>query len=208
MSGEWELASQARNDFADMVDQLDESQWAVETLCAGWTPHHVLAHLVWHTEVTIPSLFASMARSRFDFKKAAGRAASELAKRPRDELLTELRSRADKKTSIPGAPASGSVTDTAIHTQDVRRALGLSGELRSETVRSSLDFVTTNRWGKSVMESIDGLRLTATDIGWSYGSGPSVEGPGEALLMSLAGRPALSELGGDGIETFINNLTS
>lgn len=208
MSVEWELAGRARIGFAEMAADLDEGQWATETLCPGWTPHDVLAHLVWHTELTVPSLLMAMARSGFDFGKAAGRAASELAKRPRDQLLADLRSRADKKSSIPGAPESGSVTDTAIHTQDVRRALGLSGELSPETLRIALDFLTTNRNAKFLMDpkAKDGLRLVATDIDWSFGSGPSVEGPGEALIMSLTGRPATSGLAGDGLDTLTKRL--
>jgi uncharacterized protein (TIGR03083 family) len=191
-----------------MVEQLDERQWAAETLCPGWNPHDVLAHLVWHTELTVPSLLMAMVRSRLDFDEAAERAASELVKRPRDRLLTEPRSRADRRSSIPGAPESGSVTDTSIHTQDVRRALGLGGELRPELVETSLDFLTTHKNAKYLMDprSIDGLRLVATDTGWSSGSGPSVEGPGESLIMSLTGRPVLGELAGDGLEILTTRL--
>ena len=44
-----------------------------------------------------------------------------------------------------------------------------------------------------------GLRLHAVDVGWSHGGGPAVVGPGEAIIMALAGRSvALSDLEGDG----------
>jgi hypothetical protein len=47
-----------------------------------------------------------------------------------------------------------------------------------------------------------GLTLTATDLGWSSGRGPVVEGPGEALLMAVAGRrDAVGELSGPGQPT-------
>ncbi len=47
-----------------------------------------------------------------------------------------------------------------------------------------------------------GLRLTAPDIDWTHGSGPTVSGPGEALLVALAGRPSgLTDLTGDGVPT-------
>ena len=46
------------------------------------------------------------------------------------------------------------------------------------------------------------LELTATDVEWSVGEGPEVRGPGEALLMAMAGRPqALDELDGPGLAT-------
>ena len=44
---------------------------------------------------------------------------------------------------------------------------------------------------------IRGLTLTATDLDWTTGQGPRVEGPAEPLLMALAGRRGMtSELSG------------
>jgi uncharacterized protein (TIGR03083 family) len=208
MSGAWKSAGRARRDFADLAAELDDEQWAAKTLCPGWTPQHVLGHLVWHIELTIPSLLGAMARSRFDFEKATDRAASELAKRPTQELLSTLRDQADKQSSIPGVAETGLVTDTAIHTQDVRRACGLPGTLSAESVLIALHFLTTHKNAKYVMDpkTKDGLRLAATDVDWSFGSGALVEGPGEAIIMSLAGRPALSELAGEGLETLTTRL--
>lgn len=46
------------------------------------------------------------------------------------------------------------------------------------------------------------LRLTATDLDWATGDGAEVLGPGEALLMAMAGRPhALDDLDGPGMAT-------
>lgn len=40
-----------------------------------------------------------------------------------------------------------------------------------------------------------GVRLVATDIEWTHGSGPEVNGTGEALLMAMAARSdALNDL--------------
>ena len=47
---------------------------------------------------------------------------------------------------------------------------------------------------------IRGLTLTATDLDWTTGTGPTVEGPEEALLMAMAGHPAaLPKLCGPGV---------
>lgn len=52
-----------------------------------------------------------------------------------------------------------------------------------------------------------GLRLAATDVNWTTGDGPDVNGPGEALLMAIAGRPhALDELSGPGLPTLRQRL--
>jgi hypothetical protein len=47
-----------------------------------------------------------------------------------------------------------------------------------------------------------GLRLVADDVGWSTGSGPEVRGPGEVVLLAIAGRNvAVDELSGPGVAT-------
>jgi len=49
---------------------------------------------------------------------------------------------------------------------------------------------------------IDGLRLVATDVDWSHGTGPEVTGPAMSMVMAMTGRAAgLDELGGEGLAT-------
>lgn len=49
---------------------------------------------------------------------------------------------------------------------------------------------------------IRGLRLIATDLDWAAGTGLDVRGPGEALLMAMAGRHGVTvELTGPGVTT-------
>jgi len=49
--------------------------------------------------------------------------------------------------------------------------------------------------GLRARSRIRGLRLQATDLDWAFGKGPEVRGPGEALLMAMAGRrQAVGEL--------------
>ena len=46
-----------------------------------------------------------------------------------------------------------------------------------------------------------GVQLVATDVDWSVGAGPAVEGPVEALLLLLTGRAAaLDRLSGPGLD--------
>ena len=49
--------------------------------------------------------------------------------------------------------------------------------------------------------------LVATDLGWTSGKGPDVEGPAEAILMAIAGRPAaLDDLSGSGLSTLATRM--
>ena len=57
-------------------------------------------------------------------------------------------------------------------------------------------------------KTVAGLRLEATDVGWSHGDGPVVAGPGEALILAAAGRPvALADLDGDGVGELAARIT-
>ena len=49
---------------------------------------------------------------------------------------------------------------------------------------------------------IAGLRLRATDVDWSRGDGPEVEGPITSLVMAMTGRKAaIGDLSGEGVAT-------
>ena len=46
-----------------------------------------------------------------------------------------------------------------------------------------------------------GLTLNATDVDWTHGAGPAVNGPLASIILALTGRNAgLADLSGDGLE--------
>lgn len=90
-----------------------------------------------------------------------------------------------------------------IHHQDMRRPLGADRTIPPERLVAVLDAVLTSIGGGNIgsRARAKGLRLRATDVDWTRGAGPEVYGPGEALLMALAGRGvALADLHGTGKE--------
>ena len=93
------------------------------------------------------------------------------------------------------------LTDGLIHHQDIRRALGILREVPAERVLAALRFAP-GAPPIGAAKRVRGLSFVATDLDWITGKGPAVEGPGEALLMAMAGRPAaLPELSGPGTPT-------
>jgi hypothetical protein len=52
-----------------------------------------------------------------------------------------------------------------------------------------------------------GLRLVATDVGWTSGSGPVVEGPAEPLPMAMGDALALDDLTGPGQAILAGRVT-
>ncbi len=201
---QWELAARARTEFVDMIEGLTPEQIEAGTLCDEWTVKGVLAHLTGFVETGLVSLFATIAKSGFDFDKASVAMVNKRISRPVDDLASSLRGLAAKSSALPTFPEAMTVSDVAIHTQDVRRALGLDGSLDDEVLRTALDFLTTHKLATTMVDRrpLDGLRLAATDIDWSSGDGAEISGPAEAIMMGLANRPLGAELGGEGLTSW------
>lgn len=206
MKNTWKPVASARRDLADLVESLDEQQREGPTLCEGWTPHHVLAHVTSFVEIPFPKFTYNMARAKFDADVASDRMARALAEYPVDELAAILRVKAEKKSPVPGFSAELSLADVVIHTQDVRRGAGVAGTPDEGTVRTVLDFLTRQKQARLLYDTsrIAGLALRATDIDWHYDDNDggnndgaaSVSGTAEALMMAITGRDTLDELAG------------
>src|SRR5262249_33102447 len=96
--------------------------------------------------------------------------------------------------------------DVFVHTQDVRRPLGRPSTIPEDRLRAVADDLRANA-PMGARKRIAGLRLEATDIDWSTGTGPEVTGPAEALIMAMAGRTAaLDDLTGPGVATLRSRL--
>lgn len=197
----WELAGKARNDFADMIEALSPEQLESQTFCREWTAFGVLAHVTSFVETSFPKMFVTMVKSGFDFDKVSISMAKTQLARPVADVLASLRAQATKSAPMPSFPEAMTVTDIAIHTQDVRRPLGLGGSLDEQVLRTTLAFLTTNKKAKMAvhLKPLDGVRLVANDIDWSFGEGAEITGTGEALMMALADRGVLGELSGAGL---------
>lgn len=200
MAESWEIAGRARRNFADLIEGMSDEQLDGESLAGAWTPRHVLGHVVYLAEFKLPTFFVNMAKAGFNYDKMADRVAREIAKRPVDDLLRSLRANATKKAPMPGFTEMIPVGDIAIHTQDIRRPHGLEGTLDDEILTIALDFVTTHKIGLDLGEfpKRGDVKLAPTDLDWTFGEGPEVTGTGEAILMTLAGRPISDELSGEG----------
>ena len=98
------------------------------------------------------------------------------------------------------------LVDSMIHHQDMRRPLGKPREIPAERLLCALPFAVTAPPLRGFWNA-RGVRLVATDLDWSRGKGPEARGPAEAVLMVLAGRPAVaSELTGPGASVLQERL--
>jgi uncharacterized protein (TIGR03083 family) len=201
-----QMAREERGEFAAFLATLSREQWNAPTLCTGWRVRDVVAHVISYDELSMRDVLKRVLGNRLDLDRVNAAVLSELADRSSDELLALLEAHAEP-TGLPAAFGGlVALVDGLIHQQDIRRPLGLPREIPPErlqrTLRSALLAPPTGAFWRT-----RGLRLVPTDLDWASGRGPEVRGPGESILMAMAGRPdALDELSGPGLLTLAKRV--
>ncbi|OBH03857.1 MULTISPECIES: maleylpyruvate isomerase family mycothiol-dependent enzyme [unclassified Mycobacterium] len=199
------MARAERADLADFLATCTPQDWAAPTLCTKWTVKDVVAHVISYEELGAAGLLKRFAKGWVVRANQVG--VDEFAALSPQQLLDFLRTHLTPQGLTAGFGGMIALVDGTIHHQDIRRALGRPRTVPEDRLRRVLGLVPGNpRLGAG--RRIRGLRLRATDIDWAHGRGPEVSGPGEALLMAMAGRPAaLADLDGPGRDTLARRLT-
>jgi uncharacterized protein (TIGR03083 family) len=105
-------------------------------------------------------------------------------------------------TKAPPGPGDTWLGETLVHSEDIRRPLGIAHSYPLAWVTRATEFYAKSNALIGGKKRVAGLTLKATDTDWSYGSGPIVEGPASSLLLAAAGRMvAFDELAGPGLPT-------
>ncbi|MFJ2757349.1 maleylpyruvate isomerase family mycothiol-dependent enzyme [Nocardioides sp. NPDC087217] len=195
------LATAERKDLADFLETLEPEHWERPSLCSEWTVRDVVAHLISYEEIGLGEFAGRFLRAGLRFGRMNARQLEEFGARAPAELVAYVRAHARPSGPTAMADARIGLTDGLIHHQDIRRALGRPREVPAERLAPVLDFALMAP-PLPARRNVRGLRLVATDLAWSHGSGEEVNGPGEALLMAVCGRAvALPELAGPGLAT-------
>jgi uncharacterized protein (TIGR03083 family) len=197
----WTLIHDERAAMADTLAALEPSQWNEPSLCGGWSVRVAAGHIVVGAEQTRSHFLGRMAANGFRFNTMMDHDARRMAAASTSELIERLRARVTT-TNRPPAPVLTMLGEIVVHSDDIRRPLGLKREASTDAVVACLEMYKTANFPVGTKKRIAGLRLVATDADWSHGAGAEVTGPGSALLMAMTGRSAgLSDLGGAGLAT-------
>jgi len=197
----WPVVHAERRALAADLEGLTAEQWQIPSLCAGWSVHDVLAHMVSTAKLTPPAFVVGLARSGFRFDRfTAKRIAAERAGGPA-ATLAAFRA-VETSTSAPPGPTLSWLGEALVHAEDIRRPLGIARQYPVDAVTAVTDFYAGSNVLIGGKRRVEGVTLQATDTDWSRGSGPLVSGPARALMLATAGRrSALEELSGPGVET-------
>ena len=195
----WALLRAERTAVADYLAGVSEDEWAKPSLCAGWSNHDVLAHLVSGAKSTPPTFLVDLVRSGFSFNRFAALGVRRQGVRSNADLVKEFRSLIDKRTQ----PGKAMVGEAMVHADDISRALGGSGAAHDpDAVRAVADHYVKGNGPIGAKKRLAGLRLVATDTDWSHGDGSEVKGSLVDLVVAMTGRSAVVDaLEGPGVAT-------
>lgn len=174
--------------LADLLESATDEQWNMPSLCAGWRVREVVAHMTMAARYSEQEFMAELRRCEFDFGRLSNEIASRDAGLPVGELVASLRSEVMQHWTPPGGGYHGALNHVVIHGLDMTVPLGVSRRSPDRTIRIVLDDLTTGGVHERFGTGIEGRSLQATDLNWSYGSGPAARGKAEDLALILCGR--------------------
>jgi uncharacterized protein (TIGR03083 family) len=174
--------------LADLLGSATEAQWDTPSLCAGWRVREVIAHMTMAARYSEEEFMAGLRRCDFDFTRVSNEIAARDAGLPAGDLVASLRSEVMQHWTPPGGGWHGALNHVVIHGLDVTVPLGVPRRSPDATIQVALDDLTAGGGHAHFGTSIEGRSLQATDLDWSYGSGPVLRGPAEYLALVLSGR--------------------
>lgn len=154
----------------------------------------MVAHLVMAQKVSTLRFALAIAAARGSFARANVALTAREAENSSGALTADLRHFAESHVKPSGFGSEAPLTDLLVHGQDIRIPLGLDTPGPLESWRSALDFLVTPKARRGFgVRRLPPVRLHATDLDWTHGSGDEVSGPAIALALAIMGRRALLE---------------
>ena len=200
------MAVAERDQLADLLETLTDEQWRAPSLCEGWSVHDVVAHMISYEEHPRSDMLRRLGRARMRPWRLNDVALAEYRDLTPAELVAFLRAYLVPQGTTASMGYRVGMVDALVHQQDVRRPLGLPRVIPADRLRVALDFAVLAPPLRGFWHG-RGVRLVAPDVGWSRGRGPEARGPGEAVLMTLAGRRgAAAGLVGPGRRILVDRL--
>ncbi|MER6004229.1 maleylpyruvate isomerase family mycothiol-dependent enzyme [Nonomuraea angiospora] len=186
----WTALEIERRGVADLLGSLPADDWERPSLCEGWRVRDVAAHLALATNVNVPRALVDFVRARGSFDRFVRDTAVRHARLPVGELVAQVRESATSHRRAPTTRPLDPLFDVLVHAQDIAVPLGLDRAMPLEAARACAVHIWERGFPFHPQRRLRGLRLVATDVDWSVGEGDVVEGPVQALLLLISGRPA------------------
>ncbi|MEO3859116.1 maleylpyruvate isomerase family mycothiol-dependent enzyme [Acrocarpospora sp. B8E8] len=187
----WAAIEAERHSLADMLDALPKGgDWDRPSLCEGWRIRDVAAHLAVATQAGNAAVLIEFIRARGSFNRMIRDSAIRYAERPIAGIIEEIRESAYSRRLAPTTKPLDPLFDALVHGQDIAVPLSIERPMPLEPARAAATHIWERGFPFYPQRKFRGLRLVATDVDWTVGDGVVVEGPIQALLLLISGRPA------------------
>ena len=202
----WPLVHAERRALAADLAKVRPEQWDTPSLCAAWTVHDVLAHLVDSARTTRLGFVRRMIAARGDFDRDNATGLAREKRADPAETLAAFRA-VERLTSTPPADLATRFVEAYVHGEDIRRPLGIRADYPIEGVVAALEYqLRTGAAMGGSKELAHGVRLVGTDAGQAWGSGPEIHGSVIDLLLVITGRPVPADrFAGEGVPKLIKD---
>ncbi|GAA3526522.1 maleylpyruvate isomerase family mycothiol-dependent enzyme [Nocardioides daeguensis] len=198
----WAHIHAERAALAATLADLDPADWAHDTLCPGWTVHDVAAHVISTPQIGWTQMPAMMARNLGrGYNTMIYREVKRLgARETRESILGDFERFATSTHHVPTTTSVEPLIDALLHHQDIARPLSRTRTMAPEAAAVAADRVRRLAPLMGTGRLVRSVRMAATDIDWARGTGPTVSGPVQELLMLASGRaPDPDLVSGEGL---------
>jgi uncharacterized protein (TIGR03083 family) len=197
----WSVIHAERGALAADLEGLSDEQWAMLSLSVPWTVRDVLAHMTSAAKLTPGKFFGTLIGSGFRFEKVQQKGVAENRGATPGECLAGFKAVINSSSHPPG-PSETWLGEVLVHSQDIRRPLGITHDYPTDSMVRAADFYKGSNVLIGSKKRIAGVHLEATDADWSSGDGPVASGPIASIVLAMTGRKAaLGDLTGDGVAT-------
>lgn len=204
----WRMIHAERASMANIMATLTPTQWSSRSLCDGWTVQQTAGHIVVGAEQSTGKFVKGMVTNALRFNTMMDRSARRAGARPPSELVDRLQARLTT-TNRPPAPPMTMLGEIVVHAQDICQPLGLDSGTRPDALLACLEMYKNASFPVGTKKRIEGLRLRASDVDWTHGTGPGVSGSASSMLLAMTGRvEGLDGLSGEGLATLRARMTT
>jgi uncharacterized protein (TIGR03083 family) len=188
--------------MAELLSGLTPEQLCTRSLCDAWSVREVAAHLATYLRFGQLKIYTGVILGLGDLGPANEWLARHYARESDGQIIARLSRGAYSRITVPRSGYDPVLGDAVLHDLDVRIPLGLERQIPEEHLLVTFHHLANEASpGYAMGSRLAGLRIEATDTGWSAGpgSGAPVRGGIEDVLLSISGRQvALDRLDGDG----------
>ena len=163
----WRTTDEQRGQLADLLDTLQPQQWAVPSLCGGWTVREVAIHIT-QSQAGLGEMLRAALKSGFRFHAMVQRAALDDPADPAT-ITARLRAMAGSRKRPPMTKELDPLMDILVHTQDICIPLGIERTMPTDAAVAVAHHLWRTKFPFAPQRDLPGYRFVATDAEFAVG---------------------------------------